>query len=206
MEQAGSCQPCPVNEYKTHNMTRCLHCPPNSNSNLGSSYCACSAGTFWNGRVCDACPEKSTSDPGSSYCNCEAGFFWGDGQCMECEEGSFSEIGAKFCTQCISLSNKTSCTCPEGDVWNWDNGKCQRDSYVLVIVTSCILGVIGVVCVVVAVILVIRKRKVENELGVGIVMFREDDENLAYSGWPASRGEKLETNSESDNNVYEIMK
>ena len=113
-----------------------LSCPPGIYlDNKTCVYCPVNTFKATKGRQtsCTKCPHGATSLRGSSDssdCVCEASMFLNGGSCKQCPEGSISKEGATICVECPSQSDHegTSCACPAGETWNWDNstsGSCR---------------------------------------------------------------------------------
>ena len=98
----GSCEPCSPGTYKNSNLSSCTLCPSGTSSQVGSDHCTCPAGSFWNETICQGCPTGTVSQKGAC-------------QCVPCPVGS------------KTLGN-TSCECPVGMTWLWDetdHGLCK---------------------------------------------------------------------------------
>ena len=80
--------------------------------------------------TCSLCPVGTTSEPGAEFCVCQAGDFWNKTDCQTCPFNSVSREGALECVECpegaVSDVTRTSCTCLEELVWDWeqDGGSC----------------------------------------------------------------------------------
>ena len=113
---SGSCRPCSAGTYSNLTAT-CTICPPGTTSLVGADHCLCPAGTFWSkdNSVCNDCEERTIQN---------------ESLCKPCSEGTISQEGATTCVQCPSQSDHegTSCACPAGETWSWDNstsGSCR---------------------------------------------------------------------------------
>ncbi|KAL5249502.1 hypothetical protein ACHWQZ_G018381 [Mnemiopsis leidyi] len=146
------CQNCTQGLVSTEGSLQCTRCPAGSSAtDMGTSctcpdgmewvwigqslgFCKmCPAGTYKNSltKSCTNCPFDITSEFGSDGCVCPAGKFWNGSICQECPAGTVSEMGAAHCIPCPAGSitvNITSCSCPVGSYWVWDDqhqGSCQ---------------------------------------------------------------------------------
>ena len=145
----GSCKPCMLNTYKAGEMQSCDNCPSPSTSSAGSDSCKCSAGSFWNGNICQTCDAGSASadganncitcDIGSSTnktdCLCEDGLIWewdhpSSGSCKPCQPNSYRIGESQSCLTCpppsTSSAGSSSCNCLAGNFWNGQS--CQECS------------------------------------------------------------------------------
>ena len=133
--RVGSCQACPENTWRNEDMPKCNACPEFSESIQGSDKCTCSGGKIWNN---------------SSCLNCVPGTFKSElmSSCIKCSSTSVSQDGAIKCLKCppgsVALSNRTSCLCPTGMIWTWNNKTtgsctiCQENTYQSIDVSACL--------------------------------------------------------------------
>ena len=84
---------------------------------------------------CEGCPIGTTSSVGSDYCSCKAGMFWNRTMCEDCTHGSVSRQGSLQCVTCppdtTSSLERTFCVCLKGNDWIWDDqgaGSCESHS------------------------------------------------------------------------------
>ena len=125
---ATSCELCQANTY-SNSTTTCAPCPPNSESNEGSSAktdCTCKDGFPGpSGGPCVGCSLGQFAPPGSQTCGpCDAGTYRNDASwatCEPCEAGTYATGGASTCLSCpdhaTSAEQSTSeeaCECNAG--------------------------------------------------------------------------------------------
>ena len=113
---SGSCRPCSAGTYSNLTAT-CTICPSGTTSLVGADHCLCPAGKFWSkdNSVCKDCEERTIQN---------------ESLCKPCSKGFISQEGATTCVECPSQSDHegTSCACPAGETWSWDNstsGSCR---------------------------------------------------------------------------------
>ena len=139
--EAGTCQPCPLLHYKSHEGDgACLSCPALTTSLVpGSTACVCTAGhTRDDSGVCVEC-ESGTFKPHSGDgacspclngtstpldCLCFPGFVRGPPDCIPCGPGTREVNGV--CLECPADSvavDRTTCQCRAG-YYNDTRGVC----------------------------------------------------------------------------------
>ena len=169
----------------------CKSCPEGSKPVSDFTACTCPGGYGWNKTRCELCPGNHYSPDSSPMCNkcpvytvsqstdcvpCKSGMFWNNFSCKPCNETLVGN--GVVCLPLAQLLPETS------RIYQNTNDTKERDNEsnkTLLLIMSCLISVLIVICLVLTAVLIARKcRKVEKN--VARVVFRPNDNNYQYSG------------------------
>ena len=123
------CKEGSVGRISSTGYLECSRCPSNSRPINNGTACRCRVGEYWewteNITSCRRCPDSTTNtDRQIDLCYCRAGSYWNSTRCLPCADNSVSPDGAHMCAHCtLGPTDNSSCVCPNGTKWRWDERK-----------------------------------------------------------------------------------
>ena len=151
--EGGYCRMCLPGYYTNTHVTSCELCPRYASSGVGSEYCICPGGTFWNKTTCLTCTQGSVSQEGAL-------------QCQVCPLESAADTNYSFTN--YSFTNNSFCNCPKGKIWSWDLygiGSCESIDTLGKIKVSVIFVIVLLLLVIFVLVsmMILRYRKQKKE-------------------------------------------